>query len=224
MLETQSIYDFTVEFKIKDWDRFGSNDTLGSAMIPLSKLLEAASSTAVVEYPVTHSKTDAAGYITLQCRRPTVEELEQHSKAGGGATTKRKWTQKLATNPATQLLKEKSQQMKTKTQQTLHQIKEKTTPQRKTKMSPVFQKEGDVEPSTALTKDATAPKTGKDESSVSVTKSPDPSANNVTGPLRIEIMGCQNLLSADKTGSSDPYVKVKYLGKDIHETMHIVQE
>lgn len=199
-------------------------------MIPLSKLLEAAASStaAVVEYPVMkHSKTDAAGYITLQCRRPTVEELEQQQQH---STTKRKWTQKLATNPATQLLKEKSQQMKTKTQQTLHQIKEKTTPQRKTKMSPVFQKEGDVEASsTALlvTKDTSnnAPKTGKDESSVSVTKSPDPPANNdSTGPLRIEIMGCQNLLSADKTGSSDPYVKVKYLGKDIHETMHIVQE
>ena len=229
------MYDFTVEFKIKDYDRFGSNDTLGSAMIPLSKLLEAASTATAVEFPVTppsgRDTTTTAGWMTLQCRRPTVEELEQHS-----TTTKKKWS--LAT--PTQILKEKSQQMKTKTQQTLHQIKDKTTtamgnntsnnsPKRNKKLSPVFLKEGDVEPSTALVKETTkAPKKERPPTTAFSRNTPnDQTAANSsdnTGPLRIEIVGCQNLLSADKTGKSDPYVKVKYQGKDIHETMHIVQE
>jgi hypothetical protein len=48
-------------------------------------------------------------------------------------------------------------------------------------------------------------------------------ANEPTIPLFIEIVSCKGLLPMDKTGSSDPYVKVKLGKKDLHETKHIVQ-
>lgn len=34
----------------------------------------------------------------------------------------------------------------------------------------------------------------------------------------LEIVSCRNLLASDKTGLSDPYVKIKYAGKTVHET------
>ena len=41
--------------------------------------------------------------------------------------------------------------------------------------------------------------------------------------LLIEIVSCRDLLAADKTGASDPYVKIKMDGKDVHETDVIKQ-
>ena len=39
----------------------------------------------------------------------------------------------------------------------------------------------------------------------------------------IQIVSCRDLLVADKTGSSDPYVKVKLGKKDLHETKYLTQ-
>ena len=44
-----------------------------------------------------------------------------------------------------------------------------------------------------------------------------------TKPLFLEIVSCRNLLGADKTGLSDPYVSIR-LGKEkLHETKHVPQ-
>ena len=36
--------------------------------------------------------------------------------------------------------------------------------------------------------------------------------------LFVEILSCRDLLAADKTGASDPYVKVKLGDMDLHKT------
>ena len=41
--------------------------------------------------------------------------------------------------------------------------------------------------------------------------------------LIVEIMSCQNLLAGDKSGSSDPFVKVMMGKKQIHKTKHILK-
>ena len=41
--------------------------------------------------------------------------------------------------------------------------------------------------------------------------------------LLIEIVSCRDLLVADKTGESDPYVKIKMGKKDLHRTKHILK-
>ncbi|CAB9497692.1 Multiple C2 and transmembrane domain-containing protein 1 [Seminavis robusta] len=42
-------------------------------------------------------------------------------------------------------------------------------------------------------------------------------------PLFIEIVSCRKLLGADKTGLSDPYVKIKLGKQDLHQTKHLEQ-
>lgn len=42
-------------------------------------------------------------------------------------------------------------------------------------------------------------------------------------PVFIEIVSCQQLIAADKTGASDPYVKIKLGKKDLHETKPVMQ-
>jgi hypothetical protein len=39
--------------------------------------------------------------------------------------------------------------------------------------------------------------------------------------LLIEIVSCRDILAADKSGTSDPYVKIKLGGKEVHRTSHI---
>jgi hypothetical protein len=39
--------------------------------------------------------------------------------------------------------------------------------------------------------------------------------------LLIEIVSCRDILAADKSSTSDPYVKIKLGGKDVHKTSHI---
>lgn len=41
--------------------------------------------------------------------------------------------------------------------------------------------------------------------------------------LLLEIVSCRDLLAADKTGTSDPYVKIKMDGKELHKTKHILK-
>lgn len=50
------------------------------------------------------------------------------------------------------------------------------------------------------------------------TPSPDDSLS-----LYIEIVSGRDLLAADKTGKSDPYVKVIINGETIHKTWHVKQ-
>ena len=42
-------------------------------------------------------------------------------------------------------------------------------------------------------------------------------------PVFIEIVSCHQLIAADKTGASDPYVKIKLGKKDLHETKPVMQ-
>lgn len=41
--------------------------------------------------------------------------------------------------------------------------------------------------------------------------------------ILIEIVAARNLSAADKTGLSDPYVKIKLGGKDLHETKPVLK-
>lgn len=41
--------------------------------------------------------------------------------------------------------------------------------------------------------------------------------------LLIEVLSCRGLLVADKTGTSDPYVKIAMGGKDLHKTKHVLK-
>lgn len=41
--------------------------------------------------------------------------------------------------------------------------------------------------------------------------------------LMVEIVSCRDLLAGDKNGLSDPYVKIKMEGKELHRTKHILK-
>eukprot|EP00980_Cylindrotheca_fusiformis_P028587 scaffold22613_cov126-Cylindrotheca_fusiformis.AAC.7 len=44
---------------------------------------------------------------------------------------------------------------------------------------------------------------------------------SVSKEILIEILSCKSLLPSDKGGTSDPYVKIKIGGKEVHKTSHI---
>lgn len=46
-------------------------------------------------------------------------------------------------------------------------------------------------------------------------------APSVNKEIFIEIISCRELFAADKGGTSDPYVKIKLGGKEVHKTTHI---
>lgn len=142
-------------FKVKDWDRIGSNDALGQVEIPLAKLYALSNNNnndthgtfAII--PPKGRETEDAGSLMLRCRVATDEETV---RSRGGGSMFPSLMQKL-----------------------VHHPKEATTPEEE------------------------------------------------TCSLFIEIVSCRDLLPADKTGLSDPYVKVKYSGRDVHETKHRLQ-
>ena len=149
----------TLVFKVKDWDRIGSNDFLGQVEIPLAKLYALSNNnneqdgTFTITPPKGREKEDA-GSLRIRCR-PATDDETFHSRGGGGGSIFPTFVQKL-----------------------VHPPKEAAT--------------------TTL----------EDDDKCS---------------LFVEIISCRDLLPADKTGLSDPYVKVKYSGKDVHETKHRLQ-
>ena len=72
---TQEDLDPGLVFKIKDWDRIGSNDVLGQVTVPKEKLLEATGEPTELEIaPPSDRKDEKAGFITLKCRLATEDD------------------------------------------------------------------------------------------------------------------------------------------------------
>lgn len=75
---------------------------------------------------------------------------------------------------------------------------------------------------------APAPKSAATEPAAKSAPVPEPAATATPKPgeylhLKIEIVSCRGLISADKNGLSDPYVKLCMGGKDLHKTKHILK-
>jgi len=68
-------------FKVKDWDRIGSNDELGQVTVAPETLLQATAGEDM-ELPITPPtgrETEKAGFITLRCRPATEEDRKPKS-------------------------------------------------------------------------------------------------------------------------------------------------
>ena len=70
-----------LELKIKDWDRVGKNDDLGSAFIPATTLYNVAGDE-TFEYKIDPPKgrSDEAGFITIRCRPATLGDKEDYKR------------------------------------------------------------------------------------------------------------------------------------------------
>lgn len=153
-------------FKVKDWDRVGSNDDLGTVQVP-AKDLYLSSKGAKVEYqlaPPAGREAENAGSITIRTSFTTAED---HS------------------GEKVRLLDMIKPDLKVP------------------KMPDGLKKAGAM--------------LGMNNSSRRSLESGEEK------PIYIEIISCQKLIAADKTGASDPYVKIKLGKKDLHETKPIMQ-
>ena len=68
-------------FKVKDWDRIGSNDELGQVTVSAETLLQATAGEdmELTITPPTGRETEQAGFITLRCRPATEEDRKPKS-------------------------------------------------------------------------------------------------------------------------------------------------
>ena len=139
-----------LEFKVKDWDRIGSNDELGKVVVPAATLYEMVDTAQEQEFSITPPKGhgDAAGFLTILCRPPTTGDRDDLKR-----------TQSLF----------------------------RRSPRNVSKL---------------------------EKEAVDVAKIIDIDDKI----LLIEILSCRDLLAADKTGASDPYVKIKMDNEDLHKT------
>lgn len=139
-----------LDFKVKDWDRIGSNDELGNVKVPAATLYSMVDTGDEKEFTISPPKGhgDAAGFLTIRCRPATFGDREDYKVS-------------------------KSR----------------------------FRRS----PREALSSQTDA---------VDVSGMVDLDDKI----LLIEIMSCRDLLVADKSGASDPFVKIKMGDKDLHET------
>ena len=137
-------------FKVKDWDRIGSNDDLGHVKVPAATLYAMVDEAEEKEFAISPPKGhgDAAGFLTIRCRPPTLGDREDYKAA-------------------------------------------KSRVRRSPKEAASLKAEA-VDVSGIVDVDDKI--------------------------LLVEIVSARDLMAADKTGASDPYVKVKLGRKDVHET------
>ena len=154
-----------LNFKIKDWDRFGGNDDIGTADIKSDTLLEVtAEQTMKLKITPPEKRSDEdAGYLNLLIRPATDDDCSKFGKPA-----RKKLFGNMTFSPP--------------------------------KVPKPFAKARSAAPVPALFDEADIPTVHRD--------------------LFIEIQSCTGLIAADKTGFSDPYVKVKMGGTDLHETKH----
>jgi len=144
-------------FKVKDWDRIGSNDDLGAVIVPAPTLyccLEKEEQEFKILPPKGHGED--AGFITIRWRRATLGDKEDWKHDHGLLA-------KVGIN--------------SKTAENYYYSPDKAD-------------------------------------TIDIMKCIDKEDKM----FRIEIVSCTDLLAADKTGLSDPYVKVQLGGKTVHET------
>lgn len=215
LLEVAST-DMVVDFKVKDWDRFGSNDTLGTAHIAISELaallvVEKGKAEFAIDPPPklqrnNNDEIKSAGWITLRVREPTEEEVETHSGSKMGSIMKQTFYR----------FKETAMSPKRILAPTIFPTTPKPQPDAGGEQSD--EKQVQAQAQTAVVEDL------KNTPDQALQQSTDNNDIVQGGPLWIEIVSGRNLLSADRTGKSDPYVKVKDAkGQDLHETKHILQ-
>ena len=164
-----------IQFKIKDWDRFGGNDDIGQVDVPAETLLELTTEKVMelkIAPPEKRSAEDA-GYLTVLIRPATDEDCSKYGKPSRKKLFGGRFSPPKVPKPS------------------LPKISLPVGPLASKKTAPVEYDPADV------------PTFHRD--------------------LFIEIQSCKDLIAADKTGFSDPYVKVKLGGKDLHETKHLVQ-
>ena len=185
------------EFRIKDWDRIGSNDELGSVQVSAEQLIEmtASSNDNEKEFAIggSHSikvrksrqSTSEAGYLTLKIQHATDEDRKSfNANASGPFWTPGEGVEVTTTETTT------------------------STP----KMDEMEKGLEEDQPN-LVNEEATAPPPSN-------VPRPNPDKEM---KILVEIMSCHNLIAGDKTGNSDPYVKVTlgHTKKELHKTKHI---
>lgn len=217
-------------FHVKDWDRFGSNDDLGTILVPAETLwkLDATTTPAAIEYPITAPKgvTQAVGFLTLNIRHATAADREKYHCKTSAAMAKfwtpikavaEKITPHHAVKPKEPTAPAAVEPAKPAAQAVVEPTVESTGVE---KAVPSLLIEEPVivgNPATAAAPaeaDAPAPTTTT-ATSTDETTQVIPTEDK---DIHIEIVSARNLLAADRNGLSDPYVKIKLGGKDLHET------
>lgn len=72
-----------LEFKIKDWNRVGRDDDLGSAFVPAESIFDA--SDEILEFKIEPPKghAEVAGFISIHCRPATLGDKDDYKKSRG---------------------------------------------------------------------------------------------------------------------------------------------
>jgi len=213
-----------ITFEAKDWDRIGSNESLGKAIATAEDLISTVAagggttelrigapskhkSTSFIKpfgrgssENTAEGKESEAGYITIRVQLASDTDRSKYG-AESGATF---WVPKVE------------------------------APELAPEEEPVFVTSRDLEPDSPEAKSAAADAaeaaaipeepaslTGSNATKVTAVE-PDVTIDDTeTIEFAIDIVKCQNLLAADRTGLSDPYVKVHFGAKDLHKTKTI---